>query len=86
MDGNSVRVPISLQDLPEPTHNGRPFILDSLHDAANQIIEVVLKTKIRLLDSHVDVMDLILGRDSIALHEFELIQLTLRWCKRNEES
>ncbi|RDW72796.1 hypothetical protein BP6252_06703 [Coleophoma cylindrospora] len=87
VDGNIVRVPAALEDPPEPAADVPPFILDILHSAAKETIEAASQiTTTQFLDSPVDAMDLLLSKDSIAVPEFDLVQLTLRWCRRNDQN
>ncbi|KAF2101257.1 RdRP-domain-containing protein [Rhizodiscina lignyota] len=83
VDGNRIRVPVNLEDPPEPPQTSPPFILDVLHAAAKEKIEAETASNLSCLDYEVDAMDLLLSRDRIAVSEFELIQMTLRWCTRN---
>jgi len=41
------------------------------------------KTIDQYVEYSVDGLDLLLSRDQVAISEFELIQLTLKWCKKN---
>jgi hypothetical protein len=86
VDGGAIRVPTTLQDPPKSPPNQPPFILDILHFAAARVVAAATSERIQLLDFPVDAIDLLLSRDSIAVHEFDLIQLTLRWCRRKGES
>ncbi|RDW87959.1 hypothetical protein BP5796_03653 [Coleophoma crateriformis] len=86
VDGNIVRVPAALNDPPEPAADAPPFILDILHSAAKKTIEAASQDTIQFLDTPVDAMDLLLSKDSIAVPEFDLVQLTLRWCRRNDQN
>lgn len=83
VDGNRIRVPQNLEDPPEPSDTTPPFVLDILHAAAMEIIEVATKSHVGYMDYLIDAMDMLLNRDSIAVSEFELIQMTLRWCAKN---
>ena len=84
VDGNRIRVPATLEDPPEPSVLGEPFILDVLHAAANDTIMAKAEQEGVLDEFHGDTMDLLLSRESVAISEFELVQLALRWCDRNE--
>jgi regulator of nonsense transcripts 1 len=86
VDGNIVRVPSALQDPPEPAADAPTFILDILHSAAKETIEATSRQNIQILDSPVDAIDLLLSKDSIAVPEFDLVQLTLCWCRRNDQN
>ena len=88
VDGNHIRIPenlkefTALEDPPNPKPNVQPFILDVLHDASTTFIHQVANIRPDSSDG-VDVMELFLTRDKIAMSEFELLQLVLRWCERN---
>ncbi|KAF2878599.1 RNA dependent RNA polymerase-domain-containing protein [Massariosphaeria phaeospora] len=84
VDGNFVRIPERLKDPPEPSPTAPPFILDVLHEASTNHIGSVANRSLALFtDSPPDIMDLFLSRDMVAINEFELVQLALRWCDRN---
>jgi hypothetical protein len=84
VDGNRIRVPQNLEDPPEPSPSSPPFILDVLHKASTTFIE---NTKISTPDASdlhdLEIMDLFLSRDKLAVSEFELLQMVLHWCDRN---
>jgi len=83
VDGNRIKVPPFLEDPAEPDETSQPFILDVLHSASKEAIEAVNDRDTSYVDYPIDVMDLLLSRDKLAISEFELLQLTLRWCDRN---
>ena len=88
VDGNRIKIPenlkefSNLEDPPEPASVVAPFILDVLHAASTDFIRKVTSARPSISDP-VDVMDLFLSRDKIAMSEFELLQLVLRWCERH---
>jgi regulator of nonsense transcripts 1 len=82
LDGKVVTVPASLQDPPDAAVDATPFILDVLHSAVKETIEAASVGNIRFLDAPISAMDLLLSNDVIAIPEFDLIQLTIRWCRR----
>ncbi|KAI4699631.1 hypothetical protein J4E81_004658 [Alternaria sp. BMP 2799] len=90
VDGNHIRIPddlkefTKLEDPSEPKHTVAPFILDVLHDACTQLILQADNTRPNDCDE-VDVMELFLARDKMAMSEFELLHLLLRWCKHSGE-
>jgi len=86
IDGSTVRVPSTLENPPEPAATAPAFILDTLHSAAKRTIEAAAQRNIQLLDCPIDAMDLLLSKDSLAVPEFDLVQLTLRWCRKNDQS
>jgi len=84
VDGNRIRVPPELEDPPEPPPDTPPFILDVLHAASTEFISSVANDfQFIEDDQNSDIMDLLLSRDKIAMSEFELLQLTMRWCDRH---
>ena len=83
VDGNRIKVPSTLEDPPEPSPLNEPFILDVLHSASKKRIEVTTDQEVGYNDLSTETLDLLLNRDNIAVSEFELIQLVLRWCDRN---
>lgn len=88
VDGNRIKVPDHLKDSPKREEENSSFILDVLHEAAKRTIEKTSQTdKARgIMDYTFDALELLLSRDNLALSEFELIQLTMRWCDKNGES
>lgn len=85
VDGNRIRVPQQLEDPPAPSESAPPFILDILHEASITFIEKQ-STIIAYTGSEPDILDLFLSRDKVALSEFELLQLAMRWCRENSTS
>ena len=81
VDGNRIKTPPNLEDPPEPC-SSEPFILDALHEAAKGTIVGVTEEDAGYDDF--DSIDLLLSRDNIAVSEFELIQMALKWCDRHE--
>lgn len=88
VDGNHIRIPENLkefsrlEDPPNPKPNVAPFILDALHAACTQFINQTADLCPHDSDG-AGIMELFLARDKIAINEFELLQLVLRWCERN---
>lgn len=88
VDGNRITIPESLRDFeklqdgPEPNRNAGPFILDLLHASSVEFLRDALDAAPDTTDD-ADVVDLLLSRDQLALSEFEMIQLTLRWCNHH---
>ncbi|KAK4148839.1 RNA dependent RNA polymerase-domain-containing protein [Chaetomidium leptoderma] len=85
VDGNRIRVPQKLEKAPPPPPDALPFILDDLHDAAKQLIQnAQISDRTRILDGYdFDAVELLLSREDIAISEFELLCITLRWCRKN---
>lgn len=88
VDGNRIRVPPKLEKAPPPPPDALPFILDDLHDAAKQLIQNAETVERReMLDGYdFDTLELVLSHDDIAISEYELLCLTLRWCRKNSTS
>lgn len=83
VDGNRVRVPTTLESPPKPDENTAPFILDVLHQAAKTFIESRQRQNQQLDGYNFDAVELLLSRENLAISQFELIQMTYRWCRRN---
>lgn len=86
VDGNRIKVPPKLEKAPAPPPDAMPFILDDLHDAAKQLIQDNQRLdRGKALDGYdFDAVQLLLAREDVAMSEFELICMTLRWCRRND--
>jgi hypothetical protein len=84
VDGNRIKVPTVLEDCPQLPPDAPPFILDTLHNAA----EMFIKNRwggCQSCDGYTfDAMELLLCRDDVAMSEFELVKLTYRWCLKNK--
>jgi hypothetical protein len=91
VDGNHIRIPENLtafeklQDPPEPRPSVASFILDVLHDTCAELIKKAGAIKPEEHDDP-DIMDFLLSRDKLAMSEFELLQILLRWCDRHGKS
>lgn len=84
VDGNRIKVPQHLEDPPEATAETAPFILDVLHEAATTHIRTRLRQGATLLGLQVsDIAELLASRESLALSEYELVQLVLRRCNND---
>ncbi|KAK3994424.1 RNA dependent RNA polymerase-domain-containing protein [Cladorrhinum sp. PSN332] len=85
VDGNRIKVPNKLEKAPPPPPDAPPFILDYLHDEAKGLILMNTRHASRdYLDGYdFDAMQLLLNRDDVGMSEFELICMTLRWCRKN---
>ena len=79
VDGNRIKVPQALEDPPEPLSAASPFILDTMHAASTQFIEAISTGLQNSLceygDDSLDVLNLLLSKDRVALSEFELLQM-----------
>ena len=83
VDGARIKIPKHLENPPGPTST--PFILDTLHQAAEQYVNT--RSAARSDDGiELDMLQALLTKDQIAMTEFELIKLTCRWCFRHNES
>lgn len=85
VDGNRIRIPPKLEKAPPPPPEALPFILDELHNMAKQSIQETQNSDRKMaLDGYdFDAIELLLSRDDIAMSEFELLCMTLRWCRKN---
>jgi hypothetical protein len=87
VDGNHIKIPENLrafeklQDPPEPRAAVPPFILNVLHEACAETIQLTATLKPEAHDDP-DIMDLLLTRDKLAMSEFELVQVIIHWCDR----
>ncbi|KAH8733141.1 RNA dependent RNA polymerase-domain-containing protein [Phaeosphaeriaceae sp. PMI808] len=82
VDGNHIKVPANLEDPREPSPSAAPFILDVLHQNCLELIESTANLNPEAHDDP-DIMELLLTRDKVAMSEFELLQVVIRWCDRN---
>lgn len=85
VDGNRIKVPKHLEDTPKPHPGAPPFILDVLREEIGRSSSVGNGTSITA-DTSYDRLQLILSRNDVAFSEFELLQMTLRWCTRHCQS
>jgi regulator of nonsense transcripts 1 len=85
VDGNRIGIPQKLEKAPIPPDDALPFILDDVHDAAKQLVQQALRSnRGRALDGHdFDAVELLLSREDIAISEYELLRMTLQWCRKN---
>lgn len=81
VDGNRIQIPGKLKTAPSPDPDSPPFVLDYLHERAVASIKAVYPVSKHWNDLPTDVVELLIARDDIAISEFKLIQLTLRWCR-----
>ncbi|KAF9697067.1 hypothetical protein EKO04_005137 [Ascochyta lentis] len=88
VDGNHIRIPENLQifknleDPPEPVSTVAPFVLDCLHEASMRHIQHTATLKPEMQDD-ASIIDLLLTRDKMAISEFKLLRLLMRWCDRH---
>lgn len=82
VDGNRVSVPKTLEDPPKADDSKAPFILDVLHNAAKFAIERSNVWGSKFDFDSVSSVEMLLSRESLALTEFELIKLSMRWCEK----
>jgi len=91
VDGNHIKIPENLtkfkalEDPPEPRSTVAPFILDVLHETCTELIRKSGDLKPEVHDNP-DVMDFLLSRDKLAMSEFELLQVMIRWCDRKGQN
>jgi regulator of nonsense transcripts 1 len=84
VDGNPIRVPDELKDPPQPTEESPRFILDVLHDESSRTIKSNRRGDDRFDHYSFRTIELLLSRDDVAISEFELVKLAMRWCQRNK--
>ncbi|KAF2495767.1 hypothetical protein BU16DRAFT_356202 [Lophium mytilinum] len=84
VDGNRIKIPEHFKDPPKPPPT-TPFIVDVLHEGARSLLDAAAIMPGNIEHGSFDALELLLSRDSLALSEFELIQLALRWCDKNHE-
>ncbi|KAL9117135.1 MAG: hypothetical protein Q9187_006333, partial [Circinaria calcarea] len=86
VDGNRIKVPEHLENLPQVPDDNSKFILDILHDAAKEVINSRQKN-LRSCDGYsYSAMQRLLSRDDLAMSEFALIKVAYRWCLNNNAS
>ncbi|GJC91053.1 putative RNA-dependent RNA polymerase 1 [Colletotrichum liriopes] len=87
VDGNRIKIPPKLETPPEPSPEVAPFILDQLHEAAVEMIRYrdrnAAAAKLDCDGYSFEAVEMLLSRDDFAISEYELMQLTHRWCLRN---
>ncbi|KAH7016162.1 RNA dependent RNA polymerase-domain-containing protein, partial [Microdochium trichocladiopsis] len=83
VDGNMIKVPPRLEATPLATPETKKFILDELHEAATSSISLPRMKSVNLDGVALDTLELLLCRDDLATTEFELLEMTARWCRRN---
>ncbi|KAI1311760.1 RdRP-domain-containing protein [Xylaria venustula] len=83
VDGNHVKVPARLENAPNSSSDNPPFILDVLHESATNSADRMIYDMENFEGYTYDAIELLLSRDGIAVSEFELIQLTFKWCRQN---
>lgn len=79
VDGHRIKIPPQLEDPPKPETGSPPFILDVLHEAAREYDRRSAIPK-DLTGYVYDAVELLLSRENVAFSEFELLQMTARWC------
>ena len=84
VDGHHIKIPEHLVNPPPPSsENNSKFILDILHAHAKDTIQSRRRRTQHLTHCSYDIIQLLLSRDDVALSEFELVQITHRWCLKN---
>ncbi|KAI4137322.1 MAG: hypothetical protein LQ341_005190, partial [Variospora aurantia] len=82
VDGNRIKVPPHLENLPKAEDPSADFILDTLHRAAEAFVTSQIPSDELANDLSADGMELLLSRDNIMLTEFDLFKMTSAWCSR----
>ncbi|KAF9778792.1 hypothetical protein IL306_003256 [Fusarium sp. DS 682] len=87
VDGNRIKIPDKLCTAPKPPPDAPPFILDVLHDDSKEWVRRLSLSKDGdLLGYNVDAIQLLLGREDVAISEFECVKLAYSWCLKNDTS
>ena len=82
VDGNRIRVPKRLEEPPTPRPDAPPFVLDELHEVSKQLIRRLQAGQATWDGYDLDMIELLLSRDNIAMSEFAFIKLGVRWCQK----
>ena len=82
VDGNRIRVPKRLEEPPTPRPDAPPFVLDELHEVSKQLIRRLQAGQANWDGYDLEMMELLLSRDDIAMSEFAFIKLAVRWCQK----
>lgn len=87
VDANRIKIPKRLEEPPEPKPGAAPFVLDVLHEEARKLIlknQTQMRSGPTSLEGYTfDALELLLCRQDVAMSEFELVQLTHKWCLQN---
>lgn len=90
VDGNRIKIPPRLETPPEPSPEAPPFILSLLHNTAKAHAysreHQAVSSRLSCHGYSLDAMEMLICRGDMAVSEFELLQLTYRWCVRNGAS
>ena len=98
VDGNMIKVPPRLEKTPPLPEDSPPFVLDELHEAAKNTIknwkwrgvrtsaesEISPTAGLECEAYSLETLELLLSRDDLMVNEFELIQLTQKWCRAQQ--
>lgn len=82
VDGNRIKVPPHLENVPKVDMPTGEFVLDVLHQAAEARI-ANLGTAADTKELSADGIELLLSRDNVMFTEFDLFKMALGWCSRN---
>lgn len=85
VDANRIKIPDRLMNLPDSCDPSVPFILDFLHDLAADQIKSYSKSA-SIDDSSSEDTLLTALTEPNSMSQFELAQLTYRWCQKNHAS
>lgn len=85
VDGNRIKVPPHLENLPKADIPLQGFILDVLHKVSEDYISTRRPVD-SLNDLSANGVELFLSRDRIMLTEFDLFKMALSWCRKHCES
>lgn len=85
VDGNRIKVPPHLENIPKADISTQGFVLDVLHKASEDYIST-RRSVDNLDDLSSNGIELFLCRDHVMLTEFDLFKMTLSWCRKHHET
>lgn len=84
VDGNRIKIPDKLRTAPKPLDGALPFILDVLHDDANEWVRRLGMAQDGDLTGYdIDAIQVLFSRQNVAIGEFESVKLAYSWCLKN---
>ncbi|KAF5628976.1 nonsense-mediated mRNA decay protein [Fusarium sp. NRRL 25303] len=87
VDGNRIRIPDKLCTAPKPLPGAPPFILDLLHNHAEEWVRRLAMTQDGDLTGYdFDAVQLLFSRQDVAIGEFESVKLAYSWCLKSNTS
>ncbi|KAF5685686.1 NAM7-nonsense-mediated mRNA decay [Fusarium circinatum] len=87
VDGNRIKIPDKLRTAPKPLPDAQPFMLDVLHDDAEEWVQRLgLMQDGDLTGYDLDTIQLLFSREDVAIGEFESVKIAYSWCLKNNAS